>query len=247
MAGPGIEEKEPDEIPDARPEAAAEEVFEVRRRQKRIVEALLFATAEPLSIETIGDFVGAEAPTETLLEELRAEYEGRGVNLVPRGGLWAFRTAEDLVYILQREQTEHRPMTRAALETLAVVAYHQPVTRTEIEEIRGVTMNKGVLNVLLEAGFIRMRGRRRTPGRPVTYGTTPRFLDHFSLENLSDLPGLDELKGAGFLSTKVPPELQIPIPFEGELHPDEDPLDPDDPGEEDDAGFDDLGGEDDRN
>jgi segregation and condensation protein B len=245
MAEPEIEGMELDARADAMTGAdEAEEVFEIAHRHKRIIEALLFASAEPLSIETIRDFIGEEANVEALLEELRAEYEKHGVNLVVRGGLWAFRTADDLSFMLRREETERRPMGRAVLETLAVVAYHQPVTRAEIEEIRGVAMNKGVLNALLEAGFIRMRGRRRTPGRPVTYGTTPQFLDHFGLEQLSDLPGLDELKGAGFLSTKVPPELQIPMPFEGELHPDEDPLDPDDPGEDDDIEADDAGAQD---
>ncbi len=219
-----------DNVPEDVPEA--EEHFEVAFRNKRVIEAVLFASAEPLSIDTIRGFLGEEAPVEALLGELQADYAGRGVNLVVRDGAYAFRTAGDLAPMLMREQIEQRPLGRAALETLAVVAYHQPVTRAEIEDIRGVAMNKGVLDVLLEAGFIRMRGRRRTPGRPVTYGTTPLFLDHFSLEQLQDLPGLDELKGAGLLSTKVPPDLQIPIPFDGELHPDEDPLDPDDTGED---------------
>lgn len=224
MDDPGDSEAE--DFPDA------EEHFEVAHRRKRVIEALLFASAEPLSVDTIAGFLDADAPVADLIAELQAEYQGRGVNLVVRDGTYAFRTAEDLAYILKRETTEQRPLSRAALETLAIVAYHQPVTRAEIEDIRGVAMNRGVLDVLLEANFIRMRGRRRTPGRPVTYGTTPEFLDHFGLEQLRDLPGLDELKGAGFLSQQAPPNMQIPIPFEGELHPDEDPLDPGDMGDE---------------
>jgi segregation and condensation protein B len=233
-AGPDMSPK--DEALEAAPgEDGAEETFEVARRHKRVIEALLFASAEPLAVDAIREFLGGEAPVEDLLAELQADYAERGVNLVVRDGAYALRTAEDLRYILKREETERRPMGRAALETLAVVAYHQPVTRAEIEDIRGVSMSKGTLDILLEAGFVRMRGRRRTVGRPVTYGTTLEFLDHFGLEQLRDLPGLDELKGAGFLSAQVPPDLQIPFPFDGELHPDEDPLDPDDAGEEDDA------------
>jgi len=223
---------------DAEDIPVSEEHFEVAHRHKRVIEALLFASAEPLSIDTIAGFLDADAPVTDLVAELQAEYQGRGVNLVARDGAYAFRTAEDLAYILKREKTEKRPMSRAALESLAIVAYHQPVTRAEIEETRGVAMNRGVLDVLLEAGFIRMRGRRRTPGRPVTYGTTPEFLDHFGLEQLRDLPGLDELKGAGFLSQQMPPNMQIPIPFEGDLHPEEDPLDSGDMGDDEPEEFD---------
>ena len=206
------------------------EHLEVAARHKRMIEALLFASAEPLSAQTIRDFIGTETAIDGLLAELREDYATHGVNLVIRDGLWAFRTAEDLAHVMRREETERRPLGRAALETLAVVAYHQPVTRAEIEDIRGVSMNRGVLDVLLEAGFIRMRGRRRTPGRPITFGTTALFLDHFGLEQLRDLPGLDELKGTGLLSTQVPPDLQIPMPFDGDLHPDEDPLEDADDG-----------------
>jgi segregation and condensation protein B len=147
---------------------------------------------------------------------------------VRRGDKWAFRTAEDLGYLLRREQTDNKPLSRAALETLAIIAYHQPATRAEVEEVRGVATGKGTLDLLMEAGWIRMRGRRRTPGRPVTYGTTEAFLDHFGLESLADLPGLEELKGAGLLSNRLPPNMQIPLPFDGPLREDEDPLDPDD-------------------
>ncbi len=204
---------------------------EVRQRQLRILEALLFASAEPLSLAEMSPYVGDGANLPALIEELRALYANRGVNLVRRGERWAFRTAEDLGFLLRREEAETRPLSRAALETLAIIAYHQPATRAEIEEVRGVAVGKGTMDILLEAGWVRMRGRRRTPGRPVTYGTTDAFLDHFGLESLSDLPGLDELKGAGLLSSRLPPSLQIPLPFDGDLRGDEDPLAPDDTGE----------------
>jgi segregation and condensation protein B len=204
---------------------------EVRQRQLRILEALLFASAEPLSLAEMSPYVGEGANLPALIEELRALYSNRGVNLVRRGERWAFRTAEDLGFLLRREDDETRPLSRAALETLAIIAYHQPATRAEIEEVRGVAVGKGTMDILMEAGWVRMRGRRRTPGRPVTYGTTDAFLDHFGLESLSDLPGLDELKGAGLLSSRLPPSLQIPLPFDGEIRDDEDPLEPDDLGD----------------
>lgn len=204
---------------------------EVRQRQLRILEALLFASAEPLSPAEMLPYVGDGANLPALIEELQVLYANRGVNLVRRGERWAFRTAEDLGFLLRREEEETRPLSRAALETLAIIAYHQPATRAEIEEVRGVAVGKGTMDILMEAGWVRMRGRRRTPGRPVTYGTTDAFLDHFGLESLSDLPGLDELKGAGLLSSRLPPSLQIPLPFDGQLRDDEDPLAPDDTGE----------------
>lgn len=203
----------------------------VRERQLRIVEAVLFASPQPLSLADIAPYVGEGADMPSLIEALRTQYAGRGVNLVRRGDRWAFRTAEDLGFLLRREEEETRPLSRAALETLAIIAYHQPTTRAEIEEVRGVAVGKGTLDLLMEAGWVRMRGRRRTPGRPVTYGTTEGFLDHFSLESLTDLPGLDELKGAGLLSSRLPASLQIPLPFDGDLREDEDPLDPDDQGD----------------
>jgi segregation and condensation protein B len=175
----------------------------------------------------IAPFVGEGTDLEALLAELAVHYAGRGVNLVRRGERWAFRTAPDLGFLLHREQAENRPLSRAALETLAIIAYHQPATRAEVEEVRGVATGRGTLDLLMEAGWIRMRGRRRTPGRPVTYGTTEAFLDHFGLESLGDLPGLDELKGAGLLSNRLPPGLQIPLPFDGPLRDDEDPIDDD--------------------
>lgn len=204
---------------------------DVRRRHLRIAEALLFASAEPLTPADIAPYLGEGVDVEDLLAELADLYSSRGVNLVRRGEGWAFRTAEDLGFLLRREEQETRPLSRAALETLSIIAYHQPSTRAEIEEVRGVATGKGTLDLLLEAGWIRMRGRRRSPGRPVTYGTTDAFLDHFGLTALSDLPGLDELKGAGLLSNRLPAHMQIPLPFDGPLRDDEDPLDPSDPGD----------------
>ncbi|KFC69986.1 Segregation and condensation protein B [Devosia sp. LC5] len=206
---------------------------EVTERHLRILEALLFASKEPLDANTLLAYLGEGADVHGLLVTLAGRYAGRGVNLVRRADKWAFRTAEDLGFLLRREEQETRPLSRAALETLSIIAYHQPATRAEIEEVRGVATGKGTIDLLLEAGWIRMRGRRRTPGRPVTYGTTEAFLDHFGLEALSDLPGLDELKGSGLLSNRLPPSLQIPLPFEGALRDDEDPLEPGDEDVED--------------
>lgn len=197
-------------------------------RNLRILEALLFASAEPLAASQLGPHVGEGVDVEALLVELQTHYAGRGVQLVKRADKWAFRTADDLGFLLRRETTDTKPLSRAALETLAIIAYHQPATRAEVEEVRGVATGKGTLDLLMETGWIRMRGRRRTPGRPVTYGTTEAFLDHFGLESLADLPGLEELKGAGLLSNRLPPNMQIPLPFDGPLREDEDPLDPDD-------------------
>jgi segregation and condensation protein B len=207
-------------------QTAADEQPEVAERQLRILEAMLFAASEPLGAKEMAGFLGEGADVEATLRALADQYAGRGVNLVQRGDKWAFRTAEDLGFLLRREQVESRNLSRAALETLAIIAYHQPATRAEVEEVRGVATGKGTLDLLMEAGWVRMRGRRRTPGRPVTYGTTEAFLDHFSLESLADLPGLEELKGAGLLSSRLPPSLQVPLPFDGPLRDDEDPLDP---------------------
>jgi segregation and condensation protein B len=209
-------------------DAAPSEHPELADKSLRILEALLFASTEPLSTSQLAPHVGEGTDVEALLVKLAEEYRPRGVNLVRRADKWAFRTAEDLGYLLRREQTDNKPLSRAALETLAIIAYHQPATRAEVEEVRGVATGKGTLDLLMEAGWVRMRGRRRTPGRPVTYGTTEAFLDHFGLESLGDLPGLEELKGAGLLSNRLPPNMQIPLPFDGPLREDEDPLDPDD-------------------
>jgi segregation and condensation protein B len=201
---------------------------DLAERYLRILEALLFASAEPLGKAELAPHLGEGVDVDGLLLALQERYAGRGVNLVKRGDKWAFRTAEDLNFLLLRETTDNKPLSRAALETLAIIAYHQPATRAEVEEVRGVATGKGTLDLLMEAGWIRMRGRRRTPGRPVTYGTTEAFLDHFGLESLADLPGLEELKGAGLLSNRLPANMQIPLPFDGPLREDEDPLDPDD-------------------
>ncbi len=190
----------------------------------RMLEALLFAAAEPLDDETLRSRMPQGADLPTLLHMLGALYEPRGVNLVRIGGKWAFRTASDLAFLLRRETLDPKKLSRAAIETLAIVAYHQPVTRAEIEEIRGVSVSKGTLDLLLEIGWVRPRGKRRTPGRPVTYGTTEAFLQHFQLEAIADLPGLDELKAAGLLEASLPPDFKMPSPAAG-LAPDEDPLD----------------------
>jgi len=199
--------------------------FADHREKLRILEALLFAAAEPLDEAKLASHLAEGEDIGTLIEELRAFYAGRGVNLVHVAGKWAFRTAEDLSYLLERYATQERRLSKAALETLSIIAYHQPVTRAEIEEIRGVTTSKGTLDVLLETGWIRLRGRRKAPGRPVTYGTTEAFLDHFGLEGLADLPGLEELKGAGFLEGRLPSGFSVPMPSDDvALREDEEPL-----------------------
>lgn len=208
---------------------------EVAQRNLRVLEAMLFASTEPLSVGDIAPYLGEGADVPALLARLVEDYRGRGVTLVQRGERWAFRTADDLALLLRREETESRQLSRAALETLAIIAYHQPATRAEVEEVRGVASGGGTFDVLMQTGWVRMRGRRRTPGRPVTYGTTDAFLDHFGLESLADLPGLEELKGSGLLSSRLPPAFQVPLPFDGPLRDDEDPLEPDDTGESDEA------------
>lgn len=201
-----------------------------RREHLRIVEALLFASAEPVSEEALAARLPEGVDVATLLEELRGLYADRGVTLAQVAGKWAFRTAEDLSFVMQREALEQKRLSRAGLETLAIIAYHQPVTRADIEEIRGVSLNRGTLDTLMEIGWIKMRGRRRSPGRPVTYGTTEAFLDHFGLDSLADLPGLAELKGAGLLSSNLPPDFAMPEPGDtAELGEDEEPFDDDDP------------------
>jgi len=208
-----------------------DERTEIAERNLRILEAVLFASSEPLTPEQIAPHLGQGADVTALLEQLAERYRGRGVNLVRRGEGWAFRTADDLQFLLRREETESRQLSRAALEVLAIIAYHQPCTRAEIEEVRGVASGGGTFDVLMQTGWVRMRGRRRTPGRPVTYGTTDAFLDHFGLESITDLPGLEELKGSGLLSSRLPPSFQVPLPFDGALRDDEDPLEEGDEGE----------------
>ena len=197
-------------------------------RDKRIVEALLFASPKPLSEEDFTFHLGPDGSLDEILAELAADYAPRGVNLLRTAGKWAFRTAEDLGHLLVREREEPRRLSRAALETLAIIAYHQPVTRAEIEDIRGVATSKGTVDVLLETNWIKLRGRRKAPGRPVTYGTTEAFLDQFGLQAIGELPGLSELKGAGFFDGRLPAEFDVPEPSDSaELRPDEDPLDED--------------------
>ncbi len=164
----------------------------------RAVEATLFASAEPLTIDDIAAYVG-EGEIEIALGQLSAIYEGRGIELVERGGRWHFQTAPDLAHILRREREEPRRLSRAATETLAIIAYHEPVSRAEIEAIRGVQISKGTLDVLMEAGWVKTAGRREAPGRPLLYATTPDFLTHFGLGSRRDLPGIDDLKAAGLL------------------------------------------------
>jgi segregation and condensation protein B len=191
----------------------------------RIAEAVLFAAAEPLAEKDIEKRMPRGAAARVVLDALKADYASRGVNLVRAGGKWMFRTAADLAWLLATGEGETKRLSRAALETLAIVAYHQPVTRAEIEDIRGVAISKGTLDLLLETGWVRLRGRRRAPGRPITYGTTETFLIHFGLEAIGDLPGLEELKGAGLFDGRLPQGFGIPEPCDGaELAEDEDPL-----------------------
>ncbi|MCG7394533.1 SMC-Scp complex subunit ScpB [Microvirga sp. ACRRW] len=220
-----------DEIEDveALEEASVESRVPDHGEAIRIAEALLFASAEPLSPEELAGRLPEGADIQKILEDLQELYALRGVNLVRVAGKWAFRTASDLSFVLARDVVEQRKLSRAAMETLSIIAYHQPVTRAEIEEIRGVATSKGTLDLLLETGWIRLRGRRKAPGRPVTYGTSPAFLDHFGLDAIEDLPGLEELKGAGFIEGRVPSDMSVPVPSDAEaLREDEDPLDQDD-------------------
>ncbi|MEM9288494.1 MAG: SMC-Scp complex subunit ScpB [Pseudomonadota bacterium] len=166
---------------------------------RRMLEAILFAAQHPLSLEDIAARMPAISNLAILLVDLQKEFEGRGFTLVERGGRWQFQTSSDLSFLLQQEMEDKRRLSKAAVETLAIIAYHQPVTRTEIEELRGVSLSRGTLDVLLEAEWIKPRGRKQVPGRPVLYATTEHFLDHFGLEHLDDLPGLMELRAAGLL------------------------------------------------
>lgn len=177
--------------------------------QERMVEAILFATADPVSVqELMGRMPHGCDPAEALVY-VRKRYEGRGVNLVKIGDAWAFRTAGDLGFLMQKETVETRKLSRAAIETLAIVAYHQPVTRAEIEEIRGVSVSRGTVDQLIELEWVRIGRRRMTPGRPVTFVVTQGFLDHFGLENARDLPGLKELRAAGLLENRPRPEAVV--------------------------------------
>jgi segregation and condensation protein B len=210
-------------------EDEVESMSETRPEELRLLEALLFASAQPLDEKTLAARLPQGVDVKATLEKLRDEYRPRGVNLVRVAGKWAFRTATDLSWLLTKDSVVPRKLSRAAIETLAIVAYHQPVTRAEVEEIRGISAAKGTLDVLLETGWVRPRGRRKAPGRPVTYGTTETFLSHFGLEALDDLPGLDELKGSGLLDGRLPPGFTVPTPSDDPaLRDDEDPLEPGD-------------------
>jgi segregation and condensation protein B len=211
------------------PEEAANAAAQRRAEELRFLEAMLFASAEPLEEKVLTARLPQGTDVRSALLRLQDEYAPRGVNLVRINGKWTFRTASDLSWLLSKETTEIRKLSRAAIETLAIIAYHQPVTRAEIEDIRGVTTSKGSIDVLLETGWIRPRGRRKSPGRPVTYGTNEAFLSHFGLDALSDLPGLEELKGSGLLEGRLPSGFSVPIPSDDPaLRDDEDPLAPGD-------------------
>jgi segregation and condensation protein B len=171
---------------------------------KRVVEALLFASAEPLDVAAIQGHLSADLSAETLLAELVEDYADRGVHLERHGHRYALRTAADLAPHLQREQVQSRRLSRAAMETLAIIAYHQPITRGELEEMRGVSMSKGTMDLLIETGWVQPKGRRETPGRPVTWVTTPAFLDHLDLASLDDLPRIEELLQVGMLAGTAP-------------------------------------------
>jgi segregation and condensation protein B len=200
-----------------------------RAEELRILEALLFAAEAPLDEKALAGRLPAGIDVHALLLQLQKEYEPRGVNLVRVGGKWTLRTATDLAWLLTHESVVTRKLSRAATETLAIVAYHQPVTRAEVEEIRGVSTSKGTLDVLLETGWVRLRGRRKAPGRPVTYGTNEAFLSHFGLDALTDLPGLDELKGAGLVDGTLAADFSVPVPSDDPaLRDDEEPLGPED-------------------
>jgi len=179
---------------------------------ERRVEALLFAAAGPLSAADIARRLPEDADVGRALSRLVERYRDRGVTLQVVADRWSFRTAPDLGFLMTEEREEPRRLSKAALETLAIVAYHQPATRAEIESVRGVSLSKGTLDQLLEMGFVRLRGRRRTPGRPVTYGTADRFLEHFGLASLSDMPGVQEMKAAGLLDMSMPSGFEVPDP-----------------------------------
>jgi segregation and condensation protein B len=165
----------------------------------RAVEAVLFAATEPLTLDAIRAHVGGDANVRGALDRLVADYAGRGIELVRRGDRWHFQTAGDMAHLLRRDREEPRKLSRAGIETLAIIAYHEPASRAEIEAIRGVQISKGTIDVLMEAGWVRPAGRREVPGRPLLYATTPEFLAHFGLASRRDLPGLEDLRAAGLL------------------------------------------------
>lgn len=182
----------------------------------RVIEAILFAATGPLTVAEIAAHLGERDGIAEALERLRTDYSGRGLNLVQRGEHWHFETAGDLAHLLRRDREDSRKLSRAGIETLAIIAYHEPVTRAEIEAIRGVQVAKGTIDVLMEAGWIRPAGRREVPGRPLTYATTPAFLDHFGLASRRDLPGIDDLRAAGLLDPVDLALEQVSVEKDGE-------------------------------
>ena len=180
----------------------------------RVLEALLFAASEPLDAESMKARLPKGSNLNKLLSLLKAQYQNRGVNLVKTGNKWSFKTAQDLSSMMKKEKIVQRKLSKAATETLSIIAYHQPVTRAEVEDIRGVHFSPGTLDVLMELNWVRPIGRKKVPGRPIIYGTTERFLEYFQLEQVSDLPGLEELKAAGLLESRLPPNLDIKEPQE---------------------------------
>lgn len=189
---------------------------------ERMIEALLHAAVEPLSASDLAERLPQDADVAAGLMALKARYAGRGVELVCVADRWRLQTSADLAFLMTRERVEPRRLTRAAKETLSIIAYHQPVTRAEIDAVRGVQANRGTLDQLLELGLVRMRGRRRSPGRPVTFGTTDAFLEHYGLASLADLPGVAEMKAAGLLSLDLPAGSDLALPSVADAE--EDPL-----------------------
>ena len=175
--------------------------------QIRAVEALLFAASDPLDEKTLKDMLPVDTNIEEIMNNLLNLYKGRGVELKKVNNKWMFKTASDLSFIMQKEAKIQKKLSKAALETLSIIAYHQPVSRAEIEEIRGVTVSPGTIDTLMEINWVKIKGRRKTPGNPITYGTTDEFLVHFDLENIKELPGLDELKSTGLLDSNLPPDM----------------------------------------
>ena len=184
--------------------------------QLRAVEALLFASSDPIDEKTLIEILPENADIEKIIEKIQDFYKGRGVELKKINNKWMFKTASDLSFIMQKEAKVQKKLSKAGLETLSIIAYHQPVSRAEIEEIRGVSVSPGTIDTLLEMNWIRIKGRRKAPGNPITYGTTEEFLVHFDLTNIRDLPGLDELKSTGLLDSNLPPDM---FPINDDIEP----------------------------
>ena len=184
--------------------------------QLRAVEALLFASSDPIDEKTLIEILPESADIEKIIEKIQDFYKGRGVELKKINNKWMFKTASDLSFIMQKEAKVQKKLSKAGLETLSIIAYHQPVSRAEIEEIRGVSVSPGTIDTLLEMNWIRIKGRRKAPGNPITYGTTEEFLVHFDLTNIRDLPGLDELKSTGLLDSNLPPDM---FPINDDIEP----------------------------